>query len=223
MGALILFPIGHGFPGLFAKGMLSFSLSLAFPAAPGAGELSLVPHFYGFLRGVVSTLPWVVMIYGCSGIADLIEAGRGMTIGQVINPQLDQPESAFAQLVRWSALAWVSSHGALIHCLARVIESARRPESGEGFAGIDPQFLLSIVAQFINLLSAAVPMLVAFLLIGSFMSVAGRILPGVSLAGEQFMLKTALLLTILAANLTSGFDRWLSPFLERAVGLVDVR
>lgn len=180
-------------------------LRLTFEATEGGyqGYLWVEP-----LVGVLISIPIILILEIASMLGELIDQGRGQTIGSFYDPALGVPQSTLSRLFRWSVWGLILQTCVIEISLGYLLQSFKEIPSSV----IDLQALTKLayisLSFFVDLLNSGImiyiPFAVLFLLVDYSIGVLGKVAPQVSLQAEAFQIKSFLAFSILLFILELG-------------------
>lgn len=207
--AVVLLPIGDGMHAFVSRATVALGLTIA--ASPASGVAPPAAAYLAHaVTGCLATLPVVLLLHAASSFGELLEVGRGMTIGQIVDPHYDLPEVTLAQLCRWGMFAYLAAHGVLLDSCLEAIRSGNRVVAEYPKLEFIAEMFSALWRSVSSVISAAIPLLILYLLIELFISVMSKVLPGLSLSSELFLVKgiSALILLVILAQAISPELLW---------------
>ncbi|MCB0335662.1 MAG: flagellar biosynthetic protein FliR [Bdellovibrionales bacterium] len=155
------------------------------------GSLWLEP-----IVGVLLAIPLFIVLEIAGSLGELIDQGRGQTIGSFYDPTLGLPQSTLSRLFRWGTWACILQSGIVevslghLWCSLQVLDTsqlAMEAVAHLSFAAL--QFALDLLALGFSFF---LPFCCLFLLIDILVGMLGKLAPQISLQAESFQLKTLL-------------------------------
>lgn len=193
-GYIVYALFSFGFVSLIPFGTISQKITFALGLALiGFGQPIFEPFMLiacnACILGALASIKIVIIINAFSSVGELIEAGRGMTIGALIDPHIEFPEMPLGILFRWLALYCCCVQSTM---LDQQIRTMKYIESWSA-AQIDAMGLIGSMSDlYLKLLSISLTFFVAYLSIEFFSATVGKVIPALSLHFESFVLKGVL-------------------------------
>lgn len=194
-GPIIAFLFCIGFCMLFPIGSILQKLSIATAFAfVGLGrivpeEAMILQSIYSFFVGVMASLNLIIMLSAASSLGELIEAGRGMTTGAIVDPHVEFPEMPLGVLLRWYALFILTSLTGVFDGQLLLLN-----ESFDAVFRYDEinSMLFDINERYLSILAISITFFISYLCIELFCGSLSKIIPNLSLYAESFLLKAGL-------------------------------
>ncbi len=201
-GFLAALPVGEKNSGFLPKIFISFLLALAltdYSAASNGLDAWQLPG--DFLLGILFGLPLALLVSSAEMFGELVDSGRGQTIGAMYDPINGNSHAVFAILARhyvWIALLIAGTFDQLLTLLA--LTQSVVPPGGWSFATLSSsaEALSVLIYHYMNsLISFYLIFASVFFVVDAVLAVASKAVPRLSLFGESFQVKTLCALVLL--------------------------
>ncbi len=206
-----LFFVLPGLQSFFLKGSLSFGLALLFFNMVEVGStLNALSIAQEFVIGWLLGLPIALLVDVANMSGELIDSGRGQTIGLFYNPQTSQVDSLTGMFFSNGLLALLFISGIGDHLIHAFGESlVLIPPGSVNINTIVPaaQKLLSLTVSLLaSLMISVAGFMIIFLAIEASVGYVGKIVPQLSLQTESFLAKTVVTIIIFCLIMNSSID-----------------
>lgn len=225
VGLISVLPIGSGVLGFVGRIWLAFGLALTFVGyLPYQSDVGIMAILAEYLMGFCLGLPCALAINLSEMFGELVDSGRGETIGNIYDPLNSTAASHTSTLLRHFSWGAVLLLGALERLVASFVESFSVIPAG-AFEMSKLGYLALHVASYIaislgELLSFFLPMALLFLLIEKAFGYLSKILGSGSLSSESFQAKTFIAFFILSSLTIFDFEKSLLVISEPLLHLL---
>lgn len=178
-------------------------------------ELSLLP--FELLIGFIIGLPFALLLHLVSWWAELIEGGRGQSLSSILDPLFSQHSVALSSLVNQGTFLFCILSPIFLRLLGSCIESfSTLPPGAFGALQVMAYFqkLSIIITRLLTIVGTmALPFLFVCLCVEIIFAFAHKILPGISLQSECFLVKSIIVFGALLYIYESGIASTLAEVL----------
>lgn len=203
LGMLLILPLGEGVLTLPRRLFLSLAYAaLWFVDFQHAATVPWWELFTNVVLGGVLALPVAIAVECSAALGELIDALRGQSIGQQYDPQLGANVGALASLTRAAALALLFTSGVISGLFVTLERSWQLLPAGisqtialQHESGLLLTMLWSLVAEAAHLLLPFIALSLAIEVVGITLC---RLVPGLALTPELFVLKSGMVLLLIA-------------------------
>jgi len=223
LGFLTLVPPGFELLGIGRRVALAAggALLLATPAAEASSGPDLL---FEWLAGVAVGIPAALVCELSSWCGELFDAARGDTIGAILEPASGTHHPACGALLGQLVWGWLAVSGLLTTCVIALHRSFLVVPPGEvlreGAAVVGERLLLVAAELGAVLLFLLLPLAAVLLVVDLLGGLLARVVPGLGLPGELFLIKSALGGLLLLGSLGWSPAQSLRALAEPLVGRI---
>jgi type III secretory pathway component EscT len=202
LGFALVLPLGWDLLGITQRVALAVGLGIGVPGA--AADLSYLVIGLSMLIGALTAAPIALAADVAASVGEVLDAGRGVLIAEVLDPLQAVTASHLSVLFRFGLWTCFLVGGGLEISVTALSKTSTSPQD---MAVFTPQDLLrSILTVFRSGMLLAAPVLLMFLVCEGMLAVLSRVSNGVALSTEAVALKI-----VVATLAAMQFLEWLQP------------